>query len=292
MLLYSDKCEVFSVSKSIDRYITLQSTDFMRNQCNSLKAFGIVGFNHDVSFPMGELSMLTTEKNVFRLWFNKRMSAICTDESGRVLNAGVYLDKILGDNHKDVIRQSHIFLAQFNANRIIHIIERESDCQSMYSFLFHQIAENDFLHWSINNVSILYNFLEKYKYFSKELIKEVKKPANRIVLPLSHPADDRKDELSKVNTDSIPQHIIHKQSDIPIYLSRQQSICLALLMQGKTAKEIAIHMNLSFRTVQHYFERIRKILGCVSNKALIISYGDQVISEKWDSIRNLFEQEL
>lgn len=74
--------------------------------------------------------------------------------------------------------------------------------------------------------------------------------------------------------------MLHRETKIPIYLSKQQSHCLVLLMQGKTAKDIAGKMNLSYRTVQHYFEWIRKILSCASNKELIIAYGDQVISEK------------
>lgn len=84
------------------------------------------------------------------------------------------------------------------------------------------------------------------------------------------------------------QKLIHKDSKIPIFLAKQQSVCLVLLMQGKSAKEIALAMGLSHRTVQHYVERVRYILGCSSNKELIIAYGNQVASEEWDPIRKLF----
>lgn len=144
------------------------------------------------------------------------------------------------------------------------------------------------MHWIINNVNQLQNFIEYYKAVSKELIKEAKKPANRILLPIIK-QNTSDNEVTNYNTDILIQKIIHKDTRIPIYLAKQQSICLALLMQGKTAKEIAIQMSLSFRTVQHYFERIRHILGCMSNKELIIRYGNQVMSEQWNPIRKLFE---
>ncbi len=42
----------------------------------------------------------------------------------------------------------------------------------------------------------------------------------------------------------------------------QQSKCLKLLLEGKTAKEIANNLNLSRRTVEHYIQAIRKKLNC------------------------------
>lgn len=85
-------------------------------------------------------------------------------------------------------------------------------------------------------------------------------------------------KLHSFKTEMILQKVIHKDSKIPVFLAKQQSICLSLLMQGKTAKKIAIDMNLSYRTVQHYLARIRHLLGCTSTRELIIVYGNQIIS--------------
>lgn len=71
--------------------------------------------------------------------------------------------------------------------------------------------------------------------------------------------------------------ILHKNLNMPVFLSLQQSRCLRLLIQDKSAKEIAAEMKLSYRTIEHSFERIRKLLGCTTNKELIISCYDQLI---------------
>jgi shikimate kinase len=70
--------------------------------------------------------------------------------------------------------------------------------------------------------------------------------------------------------------IIHKDTGELIYLAKQQSICLMLLAQGRTAKDIAEIMQLSKRTIEHYLARIRKLLGCPSNISLIALYGSQL----------------
>jgi DNA-binding CsgD family transcriptional regulator len=52
-------------------------------------------------------------------------------------------------------------------------------------------------------------------------------------------------------------------------------------MAGQSIKQIAITMNLSPRTIEHYLEKIRQMLGCRSNRELITSYLQQLsTSEK------------
>jgi DNA-binding CsgD family transcriptional regulator len=49
-------------------------------------------------------------------------------------------------------------------------------------------------------------------------------------------------------------------------LSTQQKAIFEFTTQGKTTKEIAKHMNLSVRTVEHYIEIIKNKLGCERKK--------------------------
>lgn len=69
--------------------------------------------------------------------------------------------------------------------------------------------------------------------------------------------------------------LFHKNLGVPIHLSSQQAICLKLLAQGKTSKEIARDMNISYRTVEKYIARTMEILGCASSKELIALYHGQ-----------------
>jgi len=45
-----------------------------------------------------------------------------------------------------------------------------------------------------------------------------------------------------------------------------------LLAQGKSSKEIARMMNISYRTVEGYLAQAMEQLGCVSSKELIALY--------------------
>jgi shikimate kinase len=69
--------------------------------------------------------------------------------------------------------------------------------------------------------------------------------------------------------------IFHKNLHIPVHLSDQQAVSLKLLAQGKTSKEIARDMNISYRTVEKYISRTMELLGCGSSKELIALYHDQ-----------------
>lgn len=56
-------------------------------------------------------------------------------------------------------------------------------------------------------------------------------------------------------------------------LSTRERQCLELLLQGKTAKETATILILSHRTVESYFENIKKKLKC-SNKGQLFSKAE------------------
>lgn len=61
-------------------------------------------------------------------------------------------------------------------------------------------------------------------------------------------------------------------TDILVRISEQQAICLKHLSQGKSAKEIARKMDLSYRTVEVYIAQLKEKLECDSSKDLISLY--------------------
>lgn len=66
--------------------------------------------------------------------------------------------------------------------------------------------------------------------------------------------------------------LIHKKTHVPTHLSEQQAICLKLLSQGKSSKEIARDMHISHRTVEGHIKNMMELLGCDSSKELISLY--------------------
>ena len=61
---------------------------------------------------------------------------------------------------------------------------------------------------------------------------------------------------------------IDKLRKLATSLSQKERECMKYLLLGKTAKETAISMNLSFRTVEYYFENIKNKLNCFSKRDL------------------------
>lgn len=261
------------MTKAIDRFISIQAQHFMRTCCKSLQRLGIVNFSHDMTFPKGELAMLTTDANIFRLYFKERIPAVCTDENGRTLKPGVYLRQSLMKAHPDCSILLPKILPKFKAESMLLIAENDVDCQHFYTILSLQ-QEAEFLQNVVNNIHYIKNFLVRYRRQAQEVILEAKRPSNRIVLPLSKHLI--LPNSFKQQSETNPQEsscIFHKTTKLPVHLSPQQNRCFLLLMEGKSAKQIAGVMELSPRTVEHYLERLRELLDCHSNRELLASYS-------------------
>jgi DNA-binding CsgD family transcriptional regulator len=260
----------------------ITATSFIKEICKPLHNhnIGLTNFMHDITFDKGQISMLGNDEKVFLFYYQNKIPTICTDDSGRVLEEGIYLNKTLESSRKDcavlmplLIKIGRQFGQNYGKNSV-HVVARENDCQHLYS-LFLDLEENDFLHWVLNNGNFLKDFVNQYNILAKDIILEAKANENRIILPTFS------DFASSMQLDDLAQdppqlRIFHKSLQIPVHLSSQQSKCLLLLAKGKSAKEIAIEMKLSHRTVEHYLERIRKQLGCSSTREVIASYGDQL----------------
>lgn len=76
----------------------------------------------------------------------------------------------------------------------------------------------------------------------------------------------------KINLDKSDYVVFHRKTHRPIELPQHQAICLKLLSQGKSSKEIANDLEISHRTVEGYIEKMMKKLGCETSKELLALY--------------------
>lgn len=58
------------------------------------------------------------------------------------------------------------------------------------------------------------------------------------------------------------------------YLSKRQIDCARLLLSGKTSKEIALSLNISYRTVESYINTIKIKLNCRNKTELILKLAE------------------
>lgn len=54
-----------------------------------------------------------------------------------------------------------------------------------------------------------------------------------------------------------------------VNFSEREKDCLRYLIEGKTAKETALLLNLSHRTIEYHFENLKEKLDCVTKRELI-----------------------
>lgn len=258
---------------------SIQASKYIKEVAKSLDKFALTNFTHDITFPKKRISMLVSHESIFSFYYNNKIPTLCTDESGRTLAEGVYINKTLENSRKDcailmpLLRKIGADLGQNFGKQSLHLIKREENCQHLYS-LFFDLKENEFLHWIINNGNFVNDFVDNYNEKSKDIILEAKATENRITLPTSSDFN-----FSTNQSNSSQLKIFHKDTNLPIFLSTQQSRCLILLAEGKSTKGIASQMKLSPRTVEHYLEKIRQYLGCVTSHELMSAYQDQLKSK-------------
>lgn len=81
--------------------------------------------------------------------------------------------------------------------------------------------------------------------------------------------------INKMSLDRKDMVLFHKLLGTAFYLPVHQAMCLKLLAQGKSSKEIARILDISHRTVEGYIAKMIDELGCASSKELIALYHDQ-----------------
>ncbi len=129
-------------------------------------------------------------------------------------------------------------------------------------FAFATHAGNDrIINTYLSKMDILITFKEYFREKAETIIHQAEK--QKIILPFNDKLDISK---SLLNDDY--RHLFTSNNKAP--LTKRQLECCYLLMQGKTAKEIANIIGLSIRTVEDYLSHVRSKLGCHNKTELII----------------------
>lgn len=100
---------------------------------------------------------------------------------------------------------------------------------------------------------------------------ELNKHVDFVIKSVSENAE-RQERMTDVKLDKKDLILFHKTSHTPVHLSEQQAVSLKLLAQGKSSKEIARDMHISYRTVEGTLAKTMELLGCTSSKELIVLY--------------------
>ncbi len=98
------------------------------------------------------------------------------------------------------------------------------------------------------------------------------KLAEHVQKVAAHFSENPETSAKKLNLENKDVVIFHKETHKPVHLTEQQAMCVKLMSQGKTAKDIAREIDISYRTVEGHIAKAMELSGCSSSKELIALY--------------------
>lgn len=182
--------------------------------------------------------------------------------------------KCINETHPDNYQPNEIMLwtalpnqelyagarSAFGAKHGIYLSEKKEEYYDCFGFATchkNEIIINSYF----NNLENLKKYISYFHQEAAPLIKEAFQKKH--IMPFGHNMP-----ISRYFSEELERKFSNK--NINYKFSRRQLECIDLLIKGFTAKEIANHLHLSFRTVEAYIELLKKKLNCKNKTELVI----------------------
>jgi len=154
---------------------------------------------------------------------------------------------------------------EFDVTNGLTFVERHATHYYMIAFAASH-TNHGVLDFYLNNIELLKNFVSQFTDQQRGLMQALE--SKPLILPKSLQDENLEDMLL--------QRSSHSRKRIPIvfrgrssYVTLKEYECLKQLPRGLSTKEIGRVLNISPRTVEQYFERVKTRIGCKSKQDLI-----------------------
>lgn len=258
-----------SAAESIKR---IQPISHKMNQFLQQSGLPACFFGQNITFGDGRGALLYSNAKLPSYYHKERPLFVCTNKNGRTLPEGFYFPQVM----KEIEEYSEIMSSiekLCGYQHLFAIAINEAERQNLYTFHFN-CSEPEFLQHIINNLYRYEQFIHHYrKEFTDIIENECEKYQSEF--PISDITLTNNASFSLFNDISANKLInpSHFNDTIINLLSPQQTKCLSLLIKGMSSKEIALEMQLSHRTIEHYILAMRAKLNCKNIKELIARYS-------------------
>lgn len=244
------------------------------------KEWGLHFFGHASVKPNGEFSFsasshdwpenLLVEKKVPPIGFNTYDNI-----SDRVIFPTMDKGDVLGWTD-EVVRDSK---NRFSIINPMVITRKYTHHYEVYIFDLH---DKNVYEKYLNHFDIFENFIHYHKDKAKKLIEKINRTPLRVnseYLPRTKMGVC----FNHKNTSTLPPlkkyYLKHEHKDFAVSAKEYQ--CLALLAHGEPFKQIAAKLNIELRTVETYFERLKKKVNFSTRHELSRLYwNNRILSEK------------
>ena len=169
---------------------------------------------------------------------------------------------------------------RFDIGKGVTIVEKRHDGCEFY-FIGGSVGNKNITTFLMNNISLLKRFISYFKSENKKTIEM----ASSYALPLYLPDDDPEEMAQNTNESCLMaesqnkiKEFLHATQSKQLYfnnkghevvLTKAESRCIALLLQGKSAEQTAQVLFNSRRTIEQHLDHVRAKLGCENKLQLI-----------------------
>jgi len=173
------------------------------------------------------------------------------------------------DTHKkEEFDQSLAYLSRnFQICPLVGLCKKQQDSVEFFGFWGDSDKSPSFEHIYLNYSNLLKSFAIHFKQECSSILQESVAPylsLEKLIGPDLF--NSKPTSISKIDSKSLQHYLIELGFGHEVVkadsLSLRERQCIKLLLQGKSMKETAVVLNLSPRTIEHYFENIKNKFNC------------------------------
>lgn len=253
-------------------HLAFTTGTYIAELCKPLNKFGITSFNYVRTYNDGSQINLANIPVWLEYFYDNEFYRIGAFEkhpsqyqSGYALWPQLSGQKIFFDAR-----------TYFNIDNGITIIEKQVDSCDFY--YFGTTADNfRIINFYLNNIDLLKRFILYFKDHASLIIKKANE--NRIILPNHFEQPESFCNNEKYELESFLKKEFLKETRVKTLrltgdlegelLTNKQLSCIINLMEGKTAKEIAKTLGISYRTVEGHITKLKIKFNCHTKNDLI-----------------------
>ena len=220
--------------------------------CNGIKYFNYLRVQDD-----GQYCLLSSNANLMEYIFDNNIPVAAPVSKETVSHKFNYLVMPEGPYDKAL----HDIKERFNLGHFIDLVERQKNYIEL--FCFGADADNSqIINFYLNRMDVLEKFKSIFKEKAAALIRTHLE--KQLILPKHMMPGYRGVMKSEYILDGA-------------HLTSREVQCLRLLQQGKTAKQTAKKLHLSYRTVESYLDDVKSKLYVTNKSELLAKLTNRVI---------------
>lgn len=258
-----------------DNHFSITSSSDVKSICSLLQVLNLNFFQYMRIYQDGYATVLTTDIAWLKFCTTMEYSL---NEIFVGLDSGIYLwtdilELEIVNDAKDYFQIHNViqFLDEYKTYREIFIFGGGNENNKIISFY-------------LNNLDLLQKFIFFFKGESKYLFEKADR--NRILFPCFVKntsfikTNHMRKNVSRLNGKYMEQFQMRLHNHLTASLTEQQVTCLYHVIHGKTAKEIAKILRLSYRTVEEHLDNLKNKLHCKTKHELIEAYFKYIVQSK------------